>query len=57
MISAGLAIGTAFGVLMYAGMPFVDLVAAAPFLAVGEYFMFILTTYLEDNLSTIDMAF
>ena len=35
MISAGLAILSALGLLMYCGMPFVDLVAAAPFLALG----------------------
>ena len=42
VISAGLAIVTAFGLLMYAGVPFVDLVAASPFLAIGKCVIYLI---------------
>ena len=35
VISAGLAIVSAMGFLMYCGLPFIDIVAASPFLIVG----------------------
>ena len=37
VLSATLATGTAFGLLMYCGLPFIGINMAAPFLMLGEY--------------------
>lgn len=37
VVSAVLATGTAFGLLMYCGLPFIGINLAAPFLMLGEY--------------------
>ena len=46
VLTAGMAVVTSFGLLMYGGVAFVDIVSASPFLIVGKTSLVVTHIYL-----------